>query len=89
MDLNALINIIPEKYRTYILIAIAVSPYLTRAFHALMNGRGIKGILSAIWLGTNTPNPGSTNPTSTRAPVDEEQTLVKDLRKLDDPKRLP
>jgi hypothetical protein len=87
---SSLIDLIPEKYRTYLLLIVAVSPYITRALHAVMNGRGIKGIFSAIWLGTNTPNPGSSNPQNKNGPPDaEEPTLIKDLRKLDDPKRLP
>lgn len=53
--MNEILNLIPAKYHATIAIVLAVSPYITRALHALMNGRGVKGILSAIWLGTNTP----------------------------------
>lgn len=46
---------IPEKYRHWISVAVMVSPVITRAYHAIASGGGIKGIFSAIWLGTNTP----------------------------------
>ena len=60
-----IINFIPEKYRGLALVLIALSPYITRAFYALVNGRGLKGTLAAIWLGTNTPsNPPQTSPPS-------------------------
>ncbi len=54
MDTN-LLNVIPEKWRNWLLIVLAVSPYITRSFHALANGGGIRGVFAAIWLGTNTP----------------------------------
>lgn len=60
--MNDIIQYIPEKYRNYVLLLILASPYVTRAVHSLINGGGIKGIFSAIWLGTNTPNQGSANP---------------------------
>lgn len=34
---------------------ISTSVLIGRAYHALANGGGIKGILSSIWLGTNSP----------------------------------
>ena len=49
------INLLPEKWRPYALALIALSPYLTRALYALRNGGGLKGVLTSIWLGTNTP----------------------------------
>jgi len=53
--MNELLSIIPEKYRSLGLTAIALSPFISRALHALYNGRGIKGAIAGIWLGTNTP----------------------------------
>lgn len=53
--LDSLINLVPAKYRNVALILLAVSPYLTRAYHALASGGGLRGVFSAIWLGTNTP----------------------------------
>lgn len=55
--MDDLINIIPEKWRGTALVLVAASPYLTRAFHALTTGGGLKGIINAIWFGTNTPKP--------------------------------
>jgi hypothetical protein len=66
--MNDLLNIIPEKYRGWLLFAVAVSPYLTRACHALMTGGGLRGIFAAIWLGTNTPQE-QPKPTSVAASV--------------------
>ena len=53
--LNQLLPFVPEAWRSKIALAVLLSPYATRAFYALSNGRGIKGVLSSIWLGTNTP----------------------------------
>lgn len=53
--MNDLLNLIPVPYGKYVLASVAISPYITRAIHALQNGGGLKGVLSAIWLGTNTP----------------------------------
>jgi hypothetical protein len=61
MDQIPGLNLIPEKYRGLALFIVAVSPYLTRAYHAIVIGGGIKGVFSAIWLGTNTPAANKTN----------------------------
>lgn len=66
--MNDIIGIIPEKYRSTALFVLAISPYVTRAIHALTNGRGIKGTLSAIWLGTNTPKSNSDSGANTTPP---------------------
>ena len=50
-----LINLLPEKYRGWAVMLIAASPYLTRAYHAIASGGGVKGVISAIWFGTNQP----------------------------------
>lgn len=57
MDPQAIpgLSIIPEPWRTRVMIALALSPIIGRAFKAVVNGGGIKGILGAIGLGTNTP----------------------------------
>lgn len=60
--INTLLPFIPEKYRGLVAVLITTSPLITRAAYALMNGRGIKGTLSAIWLGTNTPAPSQSSP---------------------------
>jgi len=52
--MDDIIHFIPEKYRGTLLFLIAISPYLTRAYHALRNGGGLKGIINAVWCGTNT-----------------------------------
>lgn len=49
------LNLLPEKLRVWVIIAVALSPYITRALYAIRNGGGIKGIFTSIWLGTNTP----------------------------------
>ena len=60
--INTLLPFIPEKYRGLVALLITTSPLITRAAYALMNGRGIKGTISAIWLGTNTPKASPPNP---------------------------
>jgi hypothetical protein len=54
-----LLNALPEKWRGWAVLLFLASPYITRAFYAVSNGGGIKGIFRAIWLGTNTPPPSS------------------------------
>jgi hypothetical protein len=54
MDPN-LLNYLPEKWRGTALLALALSPYITRGLHALYAGKGIRGALAGIWLGTNAP----------------------------------
>lgn len=56
MDIPIL-NYIPEKYRGTVILLVLLSPYLTRAYHALASGGGVRGIVNAIWFGTNTPKP--------------------------------
>ena len=54
-ELEGILGFIPEKYRSLVVLTVMLSPYVTRAIYAIMHGGGIKGILTAIWLGTNTP----------------------------------
>lgn len=54
--LQPIIHLIPEKWRGTAAFLVAVSPLLTRAYHSVVNGGGMRGAISAIWLGTNTPN---------------------------------
>lgn len=53
--LNKLLGLIPAKYHATVLLLALASPYLTRAWHALSTGGGVRGIINAIWFGTNTP----------------------------------
>lgn len=48
-------KVIPPHYRGWLALALAISPYLTRAYHAIVTGGGLRGMFSAIWLGTNLP----------------------------------
>jgi len=49
------INLLPEKWRGPVTLAVLLSPYITRAYHAIATGGGLRGIINAIWFGTNTP----------------------------------
>ena len=55
--MDDIIQYIPAKWRGTCLVLLAVSPYITRAYHAAVNGGGLRAILSSIWFGTNTPKP--------------------------------
>lgn len=55
--MDDLIKIIPEKWRGTAMVAIVLFPYLTRAYHAVVSGGGLRGVWSAIWFGTNAPKP--------------------------------
>lgn len=60
--LNSILSSIPEKLRPYCILAVALLPYVTRAYHALVNGGGIRSIWNSIWFGTNTPPGQSQQP---------------------------
>lgn len=49
------LNLLPEKLRGWVLALIALSPFIGRAYHAVSTGGGFRGIVSALWLGTNAP----------------------------------
>ncbi len=49
------LDLLPVSWQGPLLIIIVLSPYVTRAYHALTNGGGAKGVMSAIWFGTNVP----------------------------------
>jgi hypothetical protein len=51
------LNLLPEKWRGWALVIVALSPFIGRAYYALRAGGGIKGVVSAIWVGTNTSKP--------------------------------
>jgi hypothetical protein len=70
--MNDLINIVPEKHRSTVLLLVALSPFLTRAYHSLRSGGGIRGVVSAIWFGTNTPTapkPAPDDPRQGKLPI--------------------
>ena len=54
--LSILKDAVPAKYQHWVLLLVAALPYLTRAAHALMSGRGLVGIFSGVFFGTNTPS---------------------------------
>lgn len=47
---------VPAKYASYTSLGLIGLMMLGRAVKALQNGSGLKGWISAIWMGTNTPN---------------------------------
>lgn len=51
-----IINLLPERYRPYCAAFILALPYLTRAYHALRAGGGLRGVWRGIWFGTNLPD---------------------------------
>jgi hypothetical protein len=68
--MDDLLKIIPEKYQAPLLALIVMIPYITRAFHALKTGGGLKGIWTAIMYGTNTTPEVKANIASIAAAVD-------------------
>ena len=65
-DLNSILSFIPEKYRAAVVAIVTLSPLITRAIYSLSQGGGIKGIFTAIWLGTNQPKPTPPTDTATK-----------------------
>ena len=55
--MDDLIKVIPEKWRGTVLVLAVLSPYITRAYHAVSSGGGLRSMISSIWFGTNTPKP--------------------------------
>lgn len=49
------LNLLPESLRGWALLGLAFLPYVTRAYHALATGGGLRGIWNAILFGTNIP----------------------------------
>ena len=64
-ELEKLLTFLPEKYRPIASVLLVASPLITRAIYAVMQGGGIKGIVTSIWLGTNTPK---VKPEETKTP---------------------
>lgn len=61
-ELEKLLVFLPEKWRPLVSALIVASPFVTRAMYAIINGGGLKGIFTSIWLGTNTPKPKAAEP---------------------------
>lgn len=51
--LNTIASLIPVQYAPW----LALLPILGRAYYALKNGGGLKGVWNGLIFGTNTPNP--------------------------------
>lgn len=60
------LNLLPPWLQKYVLILVVLSPFLGRAWHSLRTGGGIRGIVNAIWFGTNTPTPPSDPPPASK-----------------------
>lgn len=62
--LTALLAHVPEKYRGWVTFVGLCLPWLTRAYHALTSGGGLRGVWSGVLFGTNTPtgSPGQEAP---------------------------
>lgn len=45
------LNLLPHAWQGWVLILAFFHPYVTRGFFALRNGGGLKGLVSAIWIG--------------------------------------
>lgn len=69
--MNAITNLIPEKYHVLILCTLALLPYLTRGLHAWINKGDLRSIIGAIFFGTNTPVPitQGEDPKQTKLPL--------------------
>jgi hypothetical protein len=60
-ELLKLANALPEKWAMKAMLILQASMIVGRIGHAIASQGGLKGILSAIWLGTNTPKPPTEN----------------------------
>lgn len=59
MDPSAIpgLDLIPEPWRTRLVLAVLAAPMLGRAYHRLRTGGGIVGIVRAVLFGDNAPKP--------------------------------
>jgi len=53
------LDLIPQPYRGYALLALLTVPHIGRGYHALRNGGGLVSIYRGIVFGTNTPAPAA------------------------------
>ena len=49
------LNVLPAPLQKWVLIFVVLSPFIGRAWYSLRSGGGIRGIINAIWFGTNSP----------------------------------
>lgn len=54
--LKPVIDLIPEKWRTTVILSFFAFPYVTRGLYALRSGTGLVGFFKSILFGTNTPS---------------------------------
>jgi hypothetical protein len=68
--ITQLTGTLPTKWITWITAAYVISQGIGRIYHAITSGGGIKGIFTALWLGTNTTPEVKAAITSIAAAVD-------------------
>lgn len=56
---DPILDLIPAGYKGFALALIILAPILGRAYKALQNNGGLKGVWNAILFGTNVPTKGS------------------------------
>lgn len=54
-DPNPIVQQLPHSWQLPVAIGIFLIPLIGRAYYAIKNGGGLKGIWRAIMFGTNTP----------------------------------
>lgn len=52
---DPIVDALPTGWKMPVAIGLLILPYLTRAYYAIKQGGGLRGIWRAIWFGTNTP----------------------------------
>lgn len=50
-----IINLVPEKWRAWVVVIVWAFPYVTRSAYSLYHGSGIVGAVKGFLFGTNTP----------------------------------
>lgn len=68
--MDDIIKLLPEKWRLTALFALAIFPYITRGYYALVNGGGIVGMFRAVLWGTNTPKLNTDGKPTTPSAID-------------------
>jgi len=72
------LNLLPEKYRALVMLLVVWFPLITRAVYRISQGGGLRSILAAFWLGTNTPSEIGKRESGNQ----EDRTLTQPINRL-------
>lgn len=63
--LQPIINLIPAKWHTTAALILPITMVMGRVYHTITTGGGLRGIVNAVWFGTNAPKNKPVDPPTT------------------------